>query len=735
MQFSSRYSGNNLPINDSIAVYYRQSRQIQVGNYSTNWQLFDLPNYLRQLGWADDKIIIISEDGAKSGNLGIDVRAGMSRLFNLIQTSSIRAVACTHEDRLFRDISQINVNRFIEACYVSNVIIITPETTYDFCHPTRGDTDITNFRFRAEVAAEYIYTVIRGRIALAKDRMASEGRWIGGNIPVGFIVDQRKCLPNGQRNENRNKFVLFEPYSRIVQQYFRIFVENGGRLRMTAKQIAASGPYYPDSQSPEVLLFVPSGHRFQLPVKMKPKLNGLLYPTPHGLRSIFTNAVYLGHWVWKNRIIVWNNHDPVVPESLFLTAFNYLSDVTLEGYSNTDSRTKRVLTSKNLSAHATERPVFEEIVFAQVEDHYRQAKVHWKTSTKQYYYVLTDFEQVQVWSRNAKAFDLSLQKELIEKLETTFRMQNFGEMLTDVDYIRAQVLYQFAHDIDTLSKSLKDTSENLSLVTDPHLRSELNEFLRSAENDRAMLGQTSTKIADRIVVDDYAITFYERYKGYTQDWSCLTTVQRKEIARVFIRRIEVIPTLSELRVTIFWKDDTTSKVTTPLERGVGECWTQEATERLLALAESGASQIVIASTYPHRTWKQIKYKLNRTTSKRYRFINLIRHNETFHDYLMHAQENMKSTKGTQWIPQELSLLEMLVESGANRDSICQALPQRSWRAIVKKLKQRGLQMTLKNFRNVETKVLPSIVTVTKDEVIPLRLSKVVITSLIENADR
>ena len=50
------------------------------------------------------------------------------------------------------------------------------------------------------------------------------------------------------------------------------------------------------------------------------------------------NAVYQGHWVFKDCVVQWNNHPAIVPEDLFFKAFNYLSPVNFDGTTNEDYR-------------------------------------------------------------------------------------------------------------------------------------------------------------------------------------------------------------------------------------------------------------------------------------------------------------------------------------------------------------------------------------------------------------
>src|SRR5579863_6642218 len=129
---------NALPTNQPIAVYYRQSTDAQVGNVSTTIQTVDMVAYLKQRGWADEHILMIDMDAGISGTKKIDERPGMRMLFDLITHQRIAAVACQDEDRLFRDVTQIQVNIFIEACKVNHVIVLTPSMVYDFANEQIG---------------------------------------------------------------------------------------------------------------------------------------------------------------------------------------------------------------------------------------------------------------------------------------------------------------------------------------------------------------------------------------------------------------------------------------------------------------------------------------------------------------------------------------------------------------------------------------------------------------------
>jgi DNA invertase Pin-like site-specific DNA recombinase len=185
-----------------VAVYYRQSTPAQVGNISTTIQTVDMVDELVNCGWQRDDIILIDADEGVSGTKRIDEREGMSYLFELIADGSIGAVACQDEDRLFRDFTQIQVNIFIDICRKSRVKVLTPFFTYDFAHPLHGEFHARQFRFKCEMAAEYLKSYVLGRLAPARQRLLKEGKWTGARMPVGYMVDNRKRLPDGSESPN-----------------------------------------------------------------------------------------------------------------------------------------------------------------------------------------------------------------------------------------------------------------------------------------------------------------------------------------------------------------------------------------------------------------------------------------------------------------------------------------------------------------------------------------------------
>jgi DNA invertase Pin-like site-specific DNA recombinase len=303
-----------------VAVYYRQSTFAQVGNISTKLQTVDWIDRLKHLGWKPDDITLVDMDAGISGTKKIDERPGMKYLFELISEGKIGTVACEDEDRLFRDVTQIQVSIFVEACRPSHVLVMTPSMAYDFANEQMGNFHARQFRFKSELAAEYINTFVKGKLLRAKRRLALEGRWFGGRLPPGYMIDMRKSLPDGSANPNWRKFAPFEPYVEVVNEYFRMFLSHAGNLNATLRDIHHNGPFYPDPQK----CHPPVGYRTVYPTK---RFKNGYCPGITGMVHLLSNAVYVGHWMVNDAVHIRNNHPAIVPEDVFWKAFNYLSTV------------------------------------------------------------------------------------------------------------------------------------------------------------------------------------------------------------------------------------------------------------------------------------------------------------------------------------------------------------------------------------------------------------------------
>jgi hypothetical protein len=687
-----------LPLDRSVAVYYRQSSMKQVGNISTDMQQIDLPRYVNSLGWSADEIILIDEDEGVSGSKRIDERKGMSRLYNLIITGQIGTVAVQAEDRLFRDETQIQVNVFIDACVKNDVRVITPYFKYNFADKYEGSYHRLLFRMRAEQAADYLNSYVRGRLMAAKERMMLQGMWMGGNINLGFMVDDRKNLATGVPNPQWRKFEPYQPCADVVVRIFETFVELGGNIRGTLRHLFEHGPHFPDFDNPELYRFVPPGYIWRKPIRML-KRGHVYIPGSLALVNMLTNPVYLGHWMHKDHVVVWNNHPPIVSETLFYKAFNYLSPYTLEGTPNPDyaPRLGRVHSTKKKERIAPPA-VYTGLVGSYHEGKWRGATVAWEKSIQGYAYVchymdLADNQHL-LWSRRCEYFDNALTQMLHAKLKATFDQSVWDDVLQsageDFETERTMLLHQLA----SVEQKMRAVINNTSFVQSQTFVEALEREYTNLGDEKARLEGKLADVERRSERQDSLMALAKQAQYVLEHWDELDVESKQAVAQGFVSRIVVSP-IGKYRVVnveIHWRDNTMDCIHVAYRADGSTIWFPDEVETLTQLIDEQADQITIAASLPNRNWHAIRLKAYEIIGKRNFHISPkpIRDEEKYEDYLARLErdgEKANRTSGNRWRNDELELLEELVQRRATQLEIAAALPVRSWEAIRKKIVQ------------------------------------------------
>jgi hypothetical protein len=689
------HQGTTLPLSRDVAVYYRQSSMKQVGNISTDMQQIDLPRHVKSLGWDECQIILIDEDEGVSGSKRIDERKGMSRLYNLIITQAIGTVAVQAEDRLFRDETQIQVNVFIDACVKSSVRVITPYFKYNFADKYEGAYHRLLFRMRAEQAADYLNSYVRGRLMAAKERMLLQGMWMGGNVPLGFMVDNRKMLSTGMPNPQWRKYEPFQPCAEVVVKLFETFVELGGNTSATLRYIFENGPYFPDFDDPEIKRTIPSGYAWAKPLRMLKR--GNVYTTGSvALENMMTNPIYLGHWVHKGRIVAWNNHPPIVSEDLFFKAFNHLSEHCFDGSPNPDYRPRRRYEySTDYKLRNPPTAIYTGLVGSYYEGQWRKANVSWVSAMKGYAYEchyrdLADNQHL-FWSRHCNYFDTAITEMLHAKLRETFQKNLWEESLNpaqdDFDTEKRMLLHQRASVIQKMDALINNAT---------FARSEA--FLQALEIEYSNLEHEKKRLDAKIANIDMQEQQRDKFLKLAKQiqttldlWDEISTEMRQAVAQSFISEIVVNPfgKYKVVEVKICWRDDTSDTIHVAYRADGSPIWFPEEVETLTNLIEERADQLTISSALPNRNWYAIRLKAYEIIGERNFRISPkpIRDAEKYEDYLKRLErdgEQANRTSGNRWRDDELEILNDLLDKRATQLEIATALPIRTWEAIRKK---------------------------------------------------
>ncbi|MEZ4706802.1 MAG: hypothetical protein R3A44_06335 [Caldilineaceae bacterium] len=616
----------------------------------------------------------------------------MSHLFELITDNKIRAVACQDEDRLFRDVTQIQVNIFIEACKQHQVLVITPSMVYDFAHPQMGTQHARQFRFKSEMAAEYIESYVRGRLLKSKRYLLINGRWGGPPMPSGYMADMRKELSPGVMNEHWRKFCAFEPYAEVVQEYFNIFIRCGRNLRKTLTHIEAHGPYFPnpvECQPPE---------GFKAVYRIRP-YNGKYYPGSRtALRGMLTNAMYLGHWMLNGQIVIWNNHPPLIDEALFMRAFNTLSRITFSGEPNPEYQPLKFQQRPSKDEKRPKaRPLCMGLMVSDEHGEWLPVGTNWVSPLQSYAYTFWSKHDrgTYRWSKAADYVDDMISQLLLEKLALTFDYDEWEKSVETFIQDHAQQSRVQQAQLQQLETVMKNLINSLGTLTNPGLIRAAEQQYEDAETEYARLQEQLASVTSQEAHLEEIKRLKSSYGQVLENWPKLSMDEKREVLHTFVDRIQAVPMPDHgLQLIIFWRDKTHDELRIPRLTNNGISWLPEEVDSLLTMGAQGALQIDIAREFPERTWNTISSKYKISTGK-----NLvvrpkpIRGHERYADYLERLAQQGLDPGGDdyfdsriRWQEEETSLLIDLVERGEPQTDIAQNFPARPWRAIRDKYK-------------------------------------------------
>jgi len=287
-------------------------------------------------GWKEDMIILDERDLGVSGQTRMEDREAFNDMLRRIANGEIKAVVVVNVDRLFRNKWGDESGKFMEICYTYGVIVVTPDFIYDF----RISWHIDRFKRRCEEAWNYLEYHVYGRLLPAREARALAGYWIGGNMPMGFILDVVEKI-NGRPNPNFYRYIPYEPHKEVVNWIFRRFKELHGNLKALMIEIEAKPYLFPpfdESVSPFIINAAFSHYK---KVEIVTVVDGIekteiayTIVTINALRRLLTNRAYIGHWLHLGELVRTENHEAIVNLPLFTYAYDRLSLVRLDGTTN-----------------------------------------------------------------------------------------------------------------------------------------------------------------------------------------------------------------------------------------------------------------------------------------------------------------------------------------------------------------------------------------------------------------
>ncbi len=666
---------------EPIAVYYRQSTTAQVGNISTSMQTIDMVEELIRRGWNKEDIILIDDDEGVSGATRIDEREGMSYLFELITERKIGALACQDEDRLFRDMTQIQVNIFIDICRKADVKVVTPYFIYDFAHPVHGEFHARQFRFKCEMAAEYLKSYVLGRLYPARQRLLREGRWAGAKMPVGYMVDMRKQLANGAENPQWRRFIPFEPYAEIVRAYFQTFLECNGAIRKTMRSIQEKGLSFPNCKPPE---------GFKISYQLKDRGDGF-FVNRGNLVTMLTNPVYMGHWMYQGEIVRWDNHAPIIDQSTFMQVFNMLSTVTLTGEANPDySPAYQHNRPKRDVERPTEQPLLTGLLYTQIGDRWLRTGCVFEKRNACYLYAQyrTELEgAVMEWARRCQWIDEAIVSSFRKKLRATFDSNAWAQAITETELLIERDRKLKRTQLESLTESMQNLVLSLKTLTHPYLIREVEQRYSQMEQEHQRLEREiaalNQKSAHHISLQDA----YALFDRAVAEWDSMTQDERRRLLHLFIERIEAYDynRMGDMTLRVHWKDGQSEEVRS-WHKSHSEHWNHENATLLLELFDAGKTQLEIAAAFPKLKWYQIFNELKKHRGLVRFTPSWLGKQETYEDYVASGGRKGKAS-GSYWREEEIAILKEMVECQATQLEIMREFPYRRWVQIKCRIKE------------------------------------------------
>jgi DNA invertase Pin-like site-specific DNA recombinase len=609
------YKIQPLPINSPVSVYYRQSSEAQIGNISTTLQTVNMVEHLERLGWPREHIIMIDMDAGISGMKRIDERPGMRQIMDMIERQFVRAVAAQDVDRFFRDVTQIETNKFIDACRRNNVLVLTPTFVYDFSHPTQGRYHMQMFRESAQRAADFIEYQIRGRLVRSRHFLAENGQWSGRRIIHGYMVDDRKYLPDGSKNPDYRKYTPFAPHADVIAAHFEVFRHFEANFTKAWKHIEANGPFFPEIPTSEW----PDGFLLPHHRTYRSRVTGQLCPSPSALRTMLTNVVYIGHWVHKDAIVRWHNHEAIVPLDLFMYAFNALSAEDFLGDPNEAYTPQRPRVRLDKEERGCEPPIYADLVFSDDLPERPHAKLFavWSNRKRCYQYGLNGYPQRScVGQIKADILDAVVDAMLLERLKaTTIDEAAWQVALDSSQHGDHAEVRRIENAIQAARQSKEGIIGTLSLLNNREMVRRAEAQYEAANRQIEMLTDELERLKTAGTHKTTLLQAKPALEKVTANWNAVPRQERRSLFESFAKYVEFNRTNPKQRhIIVHWRDGSTSS---QVIRSGFRLWSKDEIERLRLMVESHTDQVEILRTFPDHSWESIQdiYSYNCTPNR------------------------------------------------------------------------------------------------------------------------
>jgi hypothetical protein len=328
---------------------------------------------------------------------------------------------------------------------------------------------------------------------------------------------------------------------------------------------------------------------------------------------MLVNVAYIGHWVHKQVIAQWHNHEAIIPEELFMFAFNRISRVDFHGQANPHYVAYRPWVRHAKEDRTEEPPIYAYLTYTddlEDEPHKMLASI-WSPGNKKYKYQLYQYpDRSNIWNINAEIVDDAVDAMLLERLKETnidediwqtalLNMQSDSH--SDVRRVE-QAIRQAQQTKDNLIESLA-TINNDEMIQRVEARYEATEQELNALEAELVRLQSGEK---RQLTLDSALPVLQTV---IENWQDVPRNERRSLFESFATHIHISKVTRHTKhITVHWRDSSTSMHSTT-HRSKGYFWEDEDLDRLKAMFDNDVDQVEILRAFPDYVWRALTQRM------------------------------------------------------------------------------------------------------------------------------
>jgi DNA invertase Pin-like site-specific DNA recombinase len=543
--------------------------------------------------WSDGEVIVNVQDLGISGQLSFENRQGLTELQCRVREGKVGAVYLTEGvSRLSRDKDRILPYQLLKLLKEHECRIRTLDGVWN--PAIERDWDYLAEEFEDAIGE---LRVMNRRMFRRKMQKARRGEYVGEPIPPGYFLPISGRKPSGEFEYG--KMEPYPPHAEIVKQVLEKFVSHGGSRLKTLRALSSlTFPFFPpDLQYMERLTSLRRCPKTAVGYKITSTL----------IRGMATNPKIIGIWQWGETEPIVNNHAPVVPEELFLKAWQLAND-------NKKSKGKTV---------NFEPMEWSGLLYCM--NHSEPRKIA-SLSSKGRYSCQRDYVQEAssvCLDIAARFIDEPLTTTVLSQLDfTPFTEEILAELESEDGRTKLgerqarQQLKKLEEEISKWQSLLPCCVDNVTGIVDKEKEAFYWDKIRNVQ-----VQLESTK-ATPISQNKLAIDFNkvrEFLKGLTDKWYTYSLTSRNQLLKSIIESVELRGS-QDIEATIKWKMGFQQKVNIHRPESNSKLekrWTEEEDGLLRMMYPSSSADALVAVIY-NRTWKAITLRARRLNINRIR---------------------------------------------------------------------------------------------------------------------